>query len=151
MDVHPKSIRSKNMAAIGSKNTKPELILRRALHKKGFRYRLHTKVNGGKPDLILKQYNAAVFVHGCFWHKHNCEKFKWPKTREAFWKQKLISNQQRDQRIIKSLNDDGWRVAVVWECALSGRNSPQNAAVEKLSMWLWGDVPLIEISGPLSV
>ncbi len=148
MDVHSKPIRSKNMAAIGSKNTRPELILRQALHQQGFRYRLHTKISGARPDLVLKKYNAAVFVHGCFWHKHNCRKFKWPKTREVFWKKKIMSNQQRDQRMIKSLSDDGWRIAIVWECAISGRNNFKNAAVEKLITWLWGDARLIEIAGP---
>ena len=135
------------MAAIGSKNTKPELKLRHALHKLGFRYRLHTQVSAGKPDLVLNKYNAAVFVHGCFWHKHTCDKFRWPRTREEFWKNKLIKNRERDERVMRSLQKDGWRVAVVWECALSGKNDPEDLAAEKLGDWLRGDKPLIEIAG----
>lgn len=86
MDVHSENIRSKNMAAIKSKNTKPELKLRRALHKLGLRYRVHVKLHAGKPDLVLKKYGAVVFVNGCFWHKHTCDKFRWPKTRVDFWR-----------------------------------------------------------------
>ena len=148
MDVHPKNIRSKNMAAIGSKNTKPELKLRHALHKLGYRYRIHQRVCAAKPDLVLKRYDAAVFVHGCFWHKHDCDKFKWPKTRDEFWKNKLNANKRRDGKTIESLKAYGWRVAVVWECALTGKNSPENVVAEKLGTWLKGSDLLTEISGP---
>ena len=146
MDVHSKSIRSKNMAAIKSKSTKPELRLRHALHNLGFRYRLHTKLSAGKPDLVLRKYNAVVFVHGCFWHKHRCNKFRWPKTRETFWKNKLTTNEKRDKRIVKSLRDNGWRVAIVWECALSGRNNPENRSAEVLGNWFKGNSSFIEIA-----
>jgi DNA mismatch endonuclease (patch repair protein) len=124
VDVHSENIRSKNMAAIKSKNTKPELKLRRALHQLGLRYRLHKKLNSLKPDLVLTKYKAAVFVHGCFWHKHACNKFSWLKTREAFWRRKLTKNQERDKHIIQSLLEDSWRVSVVWECALAGKKTP---------------------------
>jgi DNA mismatch endonuclease (patch repair protein) len=148
MDVHPKSIRSKNMGAIGSKNTKPELKLRRALHKMGYRYRLHLKEHVGKPDLVLKKYGAVIFVNGCFWHKHNCYKFRWPKTREDFWKHKLTANRERDERTIQSLKEEGWRVAIVWECALSGKNNPENTVAKKLGKWIKGIDRQIEIVGP---
>ena len=148
MDVHPKNIRSKNMAAIASKNTKPELKLRHALHKLGYRYRLHVKVCAGKPDLVLKKYGAAVFVNGCFWHKHACDKFRLPKTREEFWKNKLKANKKRDEHVIQSLREGGWRIAVVWECALSGRNNPENIVAEKLGNWFQRSEPSIEIAGP---
>ena len=147
MDVHPKSIRSKNMAAIGSKNTKPELKLRHALHKMGYRYRLHVKLHAGKPDLVLKKYGAVVFVNGCFWHKHTCDKFRWPKTRVDFWRKKLTANKERDERTIQSLKESGWRVAIVWECALNGKNNPEKNAAKKLGTWFEGMEPTIEIVG----
>ena len=150
MDVHPKSVRSKNMSAIGSKNTKPELKLRHALHKMGYRYRLHVKLCAGKPDLVLKKYGAVVFVNGCFWHKHTCDKFRWPKTRVDFWRHKLTANKERDERTIQSLKEGGWRVAIVWECALSGKNNPENIVAKKLGNWFKGIEPLIEIAGSLN-
>jgi DNA mismatch endonuclease (patch repair protein) len=136
------------MAAIKSKNTKPELKLRRALHKLGLRYRLHKKLNCVKHDLVLTKYKAAVFVHGCFWHKHACDKFIWPKTREAFWRRKLTKNQERDEHIIQSLLEDSWRVAVVWECALARKNNPEHLVAEKLRNWLIGEGSIFEIGKP---
>ena len=122
-DVHSPDIRRKNMAAIKGKNTKPELLIRSALHKLGFRYSLQNKRLSGNPDLYFRKYNAVLFVHGCFWHGHGCHLFKWPKTREDFWRQKITANVERDARNIAALISSGVRVGVVWECALKGRTA----------------------------
>ena len=111
--------RSRIMAAIGGKNTKPELTLRKALHAKWFRYRLHAGDVCGKPDLLLRKYNAVIFVHGCFWHRHTgCRYSSIPSTNREFWEYKLNSNVERDKKVLKELLDSGWCVAKVWECAL---------------------------------
>lgn len=117
-DVHTKEIRSKNMRAIKSKNTKPELILRRELHRRGFRFRLHDKSLPGKPDLVLKKYRTAIFIHGCFWHMHDCRFFRLPKTNSEFWKEKLISNVERDVKSVTSIKKVGFDVIIVWECEI---------------------------------
>lgn len=104
------------MAGIKGKNTKPEMLVRRGLHAMGFRYRLHDKQLPGKPDIVLPKYRAVIFVHGCFWHGHDCPAFKWPKTREAFWREKILSNRERDEGQIIELASRGWRVFTIWEC-----------------------------------
>ena len=120
-DVHSAATRSRNMRAIRSGNTKPELLLRKILHHAGFRYRLHSGQLPGKPDLVLKKYKVVIFVHGCFWHKHDCHLFRLPKTRQCWWKTKLTENRMRDLANEDKLRERGWRVAVVWECALKGK------------------------------
>lgn len=125
------------MAAICGKDTVPELIIRRGLHAKGFRYRLHGRALPGKPDMVFAQYRAVVFVHGCFWHGHDCPLFKWPRSREEFWRKKIGGNQARDARNQSALRSAGWRVATVWECALKGRGRLQISDVtEALATWL---------------
>lgn len=119
-DVVDRKTRSRMMAGIRAANTKPEIIVRRMLHFRGFRYRLHGKDLPGKPDLVLPKYRSVVFVHGCFWHCHGCHLFKWPKSREKFWEDKLTGNKQRDQKAIENLITAGWRVLVIWECGLKG-------------------------------
>lgn len=109
------------MAGIGPANTKPEMLIRRGLHARGFRYRLHVKGLPGKPDLVFPGRRAAIFVHGCFWHGHDCALFRWPSTREEFWRSKIGGNIARDRRVTAQLLDQGWRVLNVWECALKGR------------------------------
>lgn len=107
------------MAGIKGKDTKPELALRRSLHAAGFRYRLHPRNIVGKPDLVLTKYQAAIFVHGCFWHRHaTCRYATTPSTRTEFWEAKFRSNQTRDKVVRTALAQMGWRVAIVWECAL---------------------------------
>lgn len=137
-DVHSKRVRSKNMAAIRSKNTKPELIVRKALFAKGFRYKLHDRKLPGKPDLVFPKYHAVIFIHGCFWHRHNnCHLFKWPSTRPDFWKKKINRNVEVDKRNYKQLKKDGWYILTVWECALKGRSKlPFSKLVEDISNWL---------------
>ncbi|MBM7332887.1 very short patch repair endonuclease [Alloalcanivorax marinus] len=122
MDVLTEKQRKLNMRRIGPKNTKPEMLVRRALHARGFRYRLHDKKLPGKPDLVFPRYRCVIFVNGCFWHNHNCSLFKWPKTNRQFWMDKLEGNRLRDQRKKEELIESGWRVLVIWECAIKGVN-----------------------------
>lgn len=110
------------MAGIGPANTKPEMIIRRGLHALGWRYRLHAKNLPGKPDLVFPARRAVILVQGCFWHGHDCALFRWPATREEFWRTKLTGNVARDQRTREQLLELGWRVLEVWECTLKGRN-----------------------------
>lgn len=122
------------MAGIKGKDTKPELFLRRALHAQGFRYRLGGCGLSGKPDLVFASRQTVVFVHGCFWHQHGCEYFKWPGSNKAFWRAKLDGNLARDQRVKKELIKLGWRVLTVWECELrKTRYTLPNSAVNRVS------------------
>lgn len=136
------------MAAIRGSHTKPELQIRKALHAAGFRYRLHAKDLPGKPDLVLPRYKAAIFVNGCFWHHHDCHLFKWPGTREEFWREKIGRNVANDARSLQELLDAGWRVATVWECALKGRTKLDPArAMQRLASWIKSDEKTITIRG----
>jgi DNA mismatch endonuclease (patch repair protein) len=119
-DIVDKRTRSRMMSGIKGKNTKPELVIRKALFAKGFRYRLHDKRLQGKPDLVFPKYKAVIFVHGCFWHGHDCHLFKWPTSNTEFWRTKINRNKEVDTRNRSGLLDDGWRVLEVWECALKG-------------------------------
>ncbi|MEO9904317.1 MULTISPECIES: very short patch repair endonuclease [Alphaproteobacteria] len=121
-DIVDKATRSRMMSGIKGKDTKPEMIVRRALHKAGFRYRLHVKDLPGKPDIVLPKYKTVIFVHGCFWHKHDCKYFKWPKTRPDFWKEKIEANVRRDRASSKQLENTGWNVLTIWECELRKEN-----------------------------
>lgn len=134
VDVMSADKRSALMSRIRGKDTGPELHVREQLWHAGFRYRLHTKHLPGKPDLVLPKWMAVVFVHGCFWHRHaGCTYFRLPKTRSEFWDAKLRRNQERDEIAISTLINSGWRVAVVWECAV--RNDP-DAVGRELTTWL---------------
>lgn len=109
--------RSWNMSRIRSKDTKPEIIVRSYLHRKGFRFRLHSKKLPGKPDIVLKKYKIVIFVHGCFWHRHkNCKNATVPESNFKFWKDKFAYNVKRDKQIQKELLKFGWKVLVIWEC-----------------------------------
>lgn len=116
--------RSKHMAKIGSKDTRPELALRRALHKQGLRFRLHAKQLPGKPDLTFPRFKTIVFVHGCFWHRHlACSVASVPKSNTEYWLDKFNKNIKRDREVKQKLEALGWRVIVVWECELRSRES----------------------------
>lgn len=119
VDIVDKATRSQMMAAIKGKNTKPEIAVRKAIHAAGFRFRLHGKNLPSKPDIVLSKYKTAIFVHGCFWHGHNCKGFRWPKTRPAFWREKILGNKKRDQLSRRRLKSLGWTPLVVWECKIS--------------------------------
>ena len=119
MDVHSREIRSYNMSRIKGKNTKPEILLRKFLFSKGFRYRLHDKKLPGKPDIILPKYRTVIFVHGCFWHKHEgCRYFVVPKTRTEWWMSKINKNVENDIKKRELLLEADWKVITVWECEL---------------------------------
>ena len=120
-DIVQPDVRSRMMAGIHSKNTRHEIIVRKALHRQGFRYRLHRRDLPGKPDITLPKYRAVIFLHGCFWHGHDCHLFKWPSTRPEFWRDKISANQQRAHIVQSALRAKGWRIGTVWECSLRGR------------------------------
>lgn len=118
-DVHDKQTRSYNMSQIKSKNTKPEILVRKFLFANGFRFRLHDKKLTGKPDIILPKYKSAIFVHGCFWHGHeNCKYFVVPKTRTKWWLGKINRTQDKDLENFARLTQEGWRVFTIFECQL---------------------------------
>lgn len=136
------------MAGIRGTDTKPEMLIRRGLHALGFRFRLHGRKLPGKPDLVLPRYRAVIFVHGCFWHRHDCQLFKWPKTRHEFWREKIEGNRERDSRAEAELKANGWRVLKVWECSLRGpgRLEPKQV-IEGAASWLGSNEPEGEIRG----
>ncbi len=129
------------MAAIRNKNTRPELMLRKQLHAAGFRYRLNVKEMPGKPDIVLPKYKTVIFVHGCFWHLHNCLLFKWPSTRAEWWKVKLMTNRQRDLEAQDKLMELGWRVLVVWECEIKSQKLMDLVSGFLLSGELYYEIP----------
>lgn len=144
-DIVSAAIRSRMMAGIKGKNTKPELHVRRFLHRKGFRYRLHDRGLSGKPDLVLKKHHCVIFVHGCFWHRHSgCRFATTPATRPEFWLAKLNANRERDVANQEKLVSTGWRIAVVWECAL--RAAPQ-ATLDDLKGFILSSMSYQEFPG----
>lgn len=136
-DIVDEATRSKMMSGIRGKNTKPEILIRQSLHKLGFRYRLHDRTLPGTPDMVFPKFQAVIFVHGCFWHAHNCRLFKLPSTRPRFWIEKLNGNRERDQKQLIELHARGWRTLVIWECATKRFASmPMDRAVECIANWL---------------
>ena len=118
MDNHSPEVRSYNMSKIRSTNSKPEETVRKYLFSKGYRYRKNVRRLAGCPDIVLPKYHTVVFVHGCFWHMHDCDKFKWPKSNQEYWIPKIQNNAQRDVKNQKILKEEGWNVVVIWECEL---------------------------------
>lgn len=119
------------MAGITGKNTKPEILVRKILHRLGYRFRLHKKGLPGKPDIVLPRYRVVIFVQGCFWHGHeNCHLFRLPKTRTEFWEAKIAGNKARDKKVLAELSQLGYRVAEVWECALKGKRALKISQIE---------------------
>lgn len=144
--------RSRAMSAVRGKNTRPELLLRCHLHKAGYRYRLHVKGLPGKPDLVFPGRRSVIFVNGCFWHCHECHRFSWPKTRESFWRAKILGNKERDGRNQTELLLAGWRVGVVWQCALEGRGSLGiDAVTAECERWLDSTEQTLTVSGRLAI
>lgn len=118
-DVHDKETRSYNMSKIKGKNTKPEMLVRKYLHFKGYRYRLHDKGLPGRPDIVLPKYKTIIMVHGCFWHGHkDCKYFVIPKTKTAWWTQKINKTKEKDLQNEKKLKEMGWKVITIYECSL---------------------------------
>jgi DNA mismatch endonuclease (patch repair protein) len=124
-DKFSPAVRSKIMAAIRSKNTRPEVAVRSSLHRLGYRYRLHAKELPGTPDIVLPKYRTAIQVRGCFWHAHICMRGRIPQSNSQFWEAKLSRNKERDKRNDRSLRKLGWSLIVVWECQCSSANKLQ--------------------------
>ena len=123
------------MAKIRGDETQPEIVVRKFLFSKGFRFRKNVKTLPGKPDIVLPKYKAVIFIHGCFWHKHkNCKKAQLPETRKEFWEKKISGNVERDKKNIRQLKKAGWQVIVLWQCQLGKKQSDkwQNSLIEKL-------------------
>lgn len=137
-DVVDTNTRSRMMAGIRGKDTSPEIRLRKALHRAGFRFRLHSARLPGRPDIVLPKYRTVVLVHGCFWHRHaGCRNASVPKTNAAFWEAKFARNVERDAVAVGRLRDIGWRVCIVWECAIRQRG--EQAVVGEIAAWLKGE------------
>ena len=138
-DVHSKATRSKNMRAIGTRDTAIEKRLSGLLTQAGFEFRVQDAALAGRPDFVLDRYQCIIFTHGCFWHHHDCHLFKVPATRTEFWLAKIGKNVERDNRDTAILLAQGWRVLIVWECALRGRLKLDDAALtERLEEWICG-------------
>ncbi|MEW7985372.1 MAG: very short patch repair endonuclease [Candidatus Thiodiazotropha sp.] len=136
-DTVTKKRRSEIMALVSQKNTKPELVVRSYLHKKGLRYRLHVKELPGKPDIVFRRLKTVLFINGCFWHGHRvgkCKLARIPKSNVDFWKTKIEGNRERDERNWRKLEEQGWRVIVVWECQLSEKGVLDKLAKDLLAI-----------------
>lgn len=140
--------RSEIMALVGSKDTKPELLIRKGLHALGFRYRLHVKDLPGKPDLVFRRYRAVIEINGCFWHGHACPRCRMPSSNIEYWNRKIARNRERDISNRQLLLDEGWRVLTIWECALAGKSKlGLNQVIELASAWLLSTKSFCEIEG----
>lgn len=147
-DIVDAKTRSRMMSGIRAKDTRPEMIVRRGLHKKGFRYRIHDKNLTSKPDLHFPKHKAVIFVHGCYWHFHGCNLSKLPSSNRSFWKKKFEANEARDQRAIKNIEKANLRHLVIWECSMRGSQKiGEVAVIDKAEKWLLSDKQSGEISG----
>lgn len=136
-DVVAPDVRSRMMAGIRGKDTKPELLIRKGLHRLGLRFLVHDKRLPGKPDLVFPKWRAAIFVNGCFWHGHDCRLFKLPSTRTEFWRDKIAANRKRDAIALLKLRDAGWRTLSVWECEIKGRSAEEiETVLQRCRNWL---------------
>lgn len=145
-DIVSAAVRSRMMGGIKGKNTKPEIVVRKHLFAAGFRFRLHRRDLPGAPDIVMPGRRVAVFVHGCFWHRHaGCRYAKLPSTRPEFWKDKLEGNTARDAKAIDALLEQGWRILVVWECAIRDERKPGDLR-DSLARWVSGK----EVRGTIS-
>lgn len=135
VDIVDSGTRSRMMAGISGKNTKPEIVLRQRLHRAGLRYRLHLAGIPGKPDIVMPSRRIAIFVNGCFWHRHEgCHWCSTPSSNVDFWQTKFERNMLRDRETLQALRGEGWRVAVIWECALRLKSLDDTAA--RLLAWI---------------
>jgi DNA mismatch endonuclease (patch repair protein) len=141
-------VRSRIMASIKGKDTKPEMAIRKNLHSLGFRYRLHVKELPGRPDIVLPKYNAIILVNGCFWHGHGCHFSRRKSIRSEYWLKKIPKNMERDERNKKQLRELGWRIATVWECAIFGKTKiPLRVIGYLIYNWLKSDDQEITLEG----
>lgn len=140
--------RSRMMASVRSQDTGPEMTIRRALHRRGLRYRTNDSTLPGTPDIVFPKYGATILVHGCFWHGHDCALFRLPATRREFWTEKLRRNRERDVNVRKALSESGWRCLTVWECALRGSEKRNfTALIEEIAGWVTDGGPSHELRG----
>ena len=147
-DIVSREIRSRMMSGIRSVDTKHELMLRRGLHRRGFRFRLHDRTLPGCPDLVFAGRRSVILVNGCFWHGHQCHLFRWPRSREAFWRDKITGNMERDRLNRTKLLEQGWRICRVWECASKGKKRLQaDTVIDRCAAWLDGVEPELDIQG----
>jgi len=147
-DIVNPQVRSRMMAGIRGTNTRPEIAVRHGLHRRGFRYRLHPRSLPGKPDIVFPCRRAVVLVNGCFWHGHECHLFRWPSSRQDFWRRKITRNRARDAEVREALAAAGWRILVIWECALKGREQrPLETVLSEASAWLRRGEATREIRG----
>lgn len=138
-DVVTPEVRSRMMAGIRGKDTKPEMLIRKGLHRLGIRFLVHDKRLPGKPDLVFPKWRAAIFVNGCFWHGHDCRLFKLPSTRTEFWRDKIAANKKRDATALRKLDEAGWRVLSIWECEIKGRSAEEiESVLRRCRNWLTG-------------
>ena len=145
-DTVTPEVRSRMMSGIRSKDTRQEVVIRKALHTAGFRYRLHRRDLPGTPDITLPRYCAVIFVHGCFWHGHDCPLFRLPSTNSARWATKIAGNQHRDMDAVHRLLATGWRVCTIWECAGRGAlRKTLEQIIEEVSKWLVSNVAYLDI------
>ncbi len=149
MDIKSKEERSKNMSAIHSKNTKPEIYFRKLLFARGYRYSLNVKSVSGHPDLFLRKYNTAIFINGCFWHRHEGCKYAYtPKSRVEFWTEKFAANVKRDQVVREELARQGIRCLIVWECTIKKMRKDEdfhNGVLEQTERFLHSDMNYLEL------
>ena len=147
-DIVTVAKRSEVMSRVGSKDTKPELMIRKGLHARGFRYRLHVKKLPGKPDLVFPRYRSVIHINGCFWHGHSCPRCRMPNSNTEYWNRKIARNMERDILSRQSLVDEGWRVLTIWECALTGKWKLElNQVLSMASAWLLSTNSIYEIRG----
>lgn len=147
-DIVDEASRSRMMAGIRGKDTGPERVIRQGLHRRGFRFRLHARHLPGRPDIVLPKWKAVILINGCFWHGHDCELFRWPRTRADFWRAKIEGNRRRDLANLEALHVLGWRALIIWECALKGRAAAgPDDAVRAAAGWLASASQSGEIGG----
>jgi len=142
MDTVSRTVRSRIMASVGTKNTGPEIFLRKALHRRGLRYRLFSSDLPGRPDIVFPRYRTAVFVHGCFWHSHGCKLSTVPSSRKSFWDTKFRQNRARDERVTNELRRSGWKVIAIWQCQLGKRGQSADSIARKIEKGLKRRRPL---------
>lgn len=147
-DIVDKITRSKMMSGIRGKNTKPEIFIRKGMFGLGFRYRIHYNKLPGKPDMVFPKYKAIIFTHGCFWHGHDCPLFKCPTSNQEFWIAKINRNRTVDAEVRSSLESLGWRILIIWECAMKGRGRiPADRLLGDVSEWIRSGAGSDEIRG----
>ncbi len=145
MDVVDHATRSRMMSGIRGRNTKPEKLIRSMLHRQGFRFRLNVRSLPGTPDIVLPRYRTVILVHGCFWHGHECPLFRLPATRTEFWQKKIHGNRLNDQKVRANLISSGWRVGIVWECAVRGKGRNLEDVSRQISDWMRSSARLLEV------